>query len=67
MPTLTNETKIFTCEALHPYTFTNKLLLLQALNATSLPLYYANAFHSLQKNDALAVLGNTRVDALLCR
>jgi ribonuclease-3 len=59
--------KLHVCEALISYTFTNRLLLLEALNNTSLPILYNNRYHTLQKNDVLAVLGDTRMDAVLCR
>ncbi|KAF2832475.1 ribonuclease III [Ophiobolus disseminans] len=62
-----NEAQFSACEAIINYTFTDKLLLLQALNATSLPISYAGKTHAFQKNDALAVLGDTRMDAVLCR
>ncbi|KAH4187172.1 hypothetical protein HBH42_163950 [Parastagonospora nodorum] len=55
------------CEALLSHTFTNRLLLLEALNNTGLPLVYNAKSHVLQRNDALAVLGDARMDAILCR
>jgi ribonuclease-3 len=55
------------CEALIGHIFTDKLLLLQALNAGGLPIYYANEYHTVQKNDALAILGDKYMDAVLCR
>jgi ribonuclease-3 len=61
--------KVSSCESIVAYTFTNKLLILQALNNASPPiaLRYNNTTHHIPNNSALAVLGDTRMDAILCR
>lgn len=64
---LTNDTRVSVCETLINYTFTDKLLLLQALNASGVPIHYAGEWRDIQKNDVLAILGDTYLDTILCR
>jgi len=66
-PVQINESKLASCETSIGYIFKDKLLLLQALNNSGEPIYHAGAWHKVEKNDALAILGDARVDAVLCR
>ncbi|KAF2648637.1 hypothetical protein K491DRAFT_684545 [Lophiostoma macrostomum CBS 122681] len=59
--------KITQCEQLINYTFDEKLLCLQALQASGEAVHYAGTWHILAKNDALAVLGDAYMAAVLCR
>jgi hypothetical protein len=61
------EYKTSACGSLLSYTFVNPIILRQALKNASLPLCYNGTHHYIQRNDALAILGNTRMDAVLCR
>jgi ribonuclease-3 len=63
----TNDTRVSTCETLIKYTFTDKLLLLQALNASGVPIHYAGEWRDVQKNNVLAILGDAYLDTILCR
>lgn len=58
--------KLRHCENLIRYKFSNKLLLLEALNSANLPVVYENSILTVPRNDALAVLGDAHLAAILC-
>jgi hypothetical protein len=55
------------CERIIKYQFRKKLLCLNALNAGGTPIEYNGNTHQLARNDVMAVLGDARMEALLCR
>ncbi|KAH7093601.1 ribonuclease III domain-containing protein [Paraphoma chrysanthemicola] len=59
--------KIPKCECMLNYSFSNKLLCLEALNSNTYPIHFLGATHKIRKNDALAVLGDARMAASLCK
>jgi ribonuclease-3 len=62
-----NENKLALCETIINYTFTNKLLLLQALNNSGEPIPYAKQLHLIPQNKALAILGDAQLQVIMCR
>ena len=58
---------ITSCERILQYQFREKLLCLKALNAGETPIKYNGSTHRLARNDAMAILGDARMEALLCR
>jgi ribonuclease-3 len=64
--TQVNENKLALCETLINYTFTNKFLLLQALNNSGKPILYANQLHLIPQNKALAILGDAQLQVIMC-
>jgi ribonuclease-3 len=58
---------ITSCERILKYQFRKKILCLKALNAGGIPIEYDGRTHQLARNDAMAVLGDARMEALLCR
>ncbi|KAF2705260.1 hypothetical protein K504DRAFT_471744 [Pleomassaria siparia CBS 279.74] len=59
--------KISGCEAIIKYKFRNKLLCLEALNSTRLPIDYASRKCLLARNDSMAILGDALMTAMVCR
>lgn len=64
----TTEAKVTSCETIINYVFRNKLLCLEALQASGHSmLLWQNRFTRVEKNDRLAVLGDTMAKSSLCR
>ncbi|KAF1941145.1 hypothetical protein EJ02DRAFT_455452 [Clathrospora elynae] len=61
------DANIAACETILSYTFTSESHLLQALNNSGCPIFYLGTIYILPKNDALAVLGDARMAAIMCR
>jgi ribonuclease-3 len=62
-----NEAKVAACESIINYEFQNKLLCLEALQASGHMLRWQHNLIRVGKNDRLAVLGDAAVKAYLCR
>lgn len=64
----TTEAKVTSCETIINYVFENKLLCLEALQTSGHSmLLWQNRFTRVDKNDRLAVLGDTVAKSSLCR
>lgn len=61
------EDKVAACERIIAYTATNKNYIISALNASTCKIEYQNATYIAPSNSALAVLGDARMNAVLCR
>jgi ribonuclease-3 len=62
------DAKVTRCEAIINHTFTNKALLLEALNAagsSGISIRYSNSSYTLAKNDAMAIVGDAQVEAIM--
>jgi ribonuclease-3 len=61
--------KIAKCEAIIKYTFTNKILLVEALNGAgpAFEIEYANTPHALAKNDDIGLVGESCMVAILSK
>lgn len=56
-----NEAKVATCESTIDYAFHNKLLCLEALLAARQPLVWQGEWVTLDRNDRLAVVGDSAI------
>jgi len=59
--------KVAKCEAMLNITFSNKLLCLEALQMSGNMLPWNEQFLKVNKNDRLAVLGDTVLKSYLCK
>ena len=64
---ITNEAKIAACESIIQYTFDDKRLCLEALQASGHMLWWQENLIRVEKNDRLAVLGDVAAKAFLCQ
>ena len=65
--TLTNEEKVVRCQALVGYTFSNQLLCLEAINTTFRSLLWQGEHILVDRNNRLAILGDSLLDAHLVK
>lgn len=63
----TTDSKVASCEGIINYVFTNKLLCLEALQASGHVLRWNGAYIRVAKNDRMAILGDTVAKSSLCR
>lgn len=59
--------KVFQCEALLEYTFTNRDLCAEALNMSGEPTSWKGQHQKLRPNKSLAIYGDFVLSAKLCR
>ena len=62
-----NEAKVAACESIIGYVFDNKLLCLEALQTSGHLLRWQQDLVRVEKNDRLAVFGDSVAKALLCK
>ena len=60
------ETKLQLCESRIAYTFSNKLLLCEALQTSGYGIFWQDVYTSVPKNTRLAVYGDTALNMALC-
>jgi len=61
------EAKVAACERITTYTATHKSHIITALNASACKIEYNNANFVVPSNSALAVLGDARMNGVLCK
>ena len=63
----TNEAKVAACESIIGYVFENKLLYLEALQTSGHLLRWHHDLIRVERNDRLAVFGDSMAKAFLCK
>lgn len=63
----THRERVRLCESIISYTFDNKLLCLEALQASGHLILWDSHLLRIEKNDKLAVLGDTVAKSILCQ
>jgi ribonuclease III len=63
----THEVRVATCESIIQYVFKDKRLCLQALQASGHPLRWGTGLIRVDRNDRLAVFGDTVAKTFLCK